>query len=528
MKHAILILSLSIPALLAGCFSDGGKSTEPSDRFPTSTAGLETAKAPATYEPRDGDTLVLTAAPVKKVLKGVEVRMLGYNGSIPGPVIRVKQGSRVTIRVVNRTGLPGSLHSHGIRMDYRFDGAPTTAATAIPDGKSFDYALSFPDAGLFWYHPHFRSDYGLEMGLYGNFIVAPANDSLWRPVDREQVLMVDDFFMDPDRKTSSFRKEVVDRNMMGRFGNLYLLNGDTAFGMTVKRKERVRFLVTNSCNTRAVNLEFRDPAGATRKLKIIGSDNGPYEWFDTASSSLVSPSERKILDMHFDRAGEWRLVNHMLKGAYTKDSTDFLGTITVQEDSATTGYGAGFLDNEGSPMAKASIDSVRSFADPAVAPVKRLLLTGVMQMTAKKVSAQPEPISIEAKGVEWYDHMSDMNEVSTPANMHWTIRDLETGKENHAIHWTFKRGEKVKIRITNDTAASHPMPHPFHIHGQRFLVVGVNGKRNLNMGWKDTYLIGTKETTDILLDASNPGEWMAHCHVAEHHESMMMFHFTVE
>ena len=171
---------------------------------------------------------------------------------------------------------------------------------------------------------------------------------------------------------------------------------------------------------------------------------------------------------------------------------------------------------------------MRSYADPGVAPVKRLLLTGVMRMAAGKVAAQPEPISIEAKGVEWYDHMPEMNEISNPSNMTWIIRDLETGKENHEIDWTFKRGEKVKIRIINDTAATHPMPHPFHVHGQRFLVVGVNGRRNLNMGWKDTYLVGTKETTDILLDASNPGEWMAHCHIAEHHESMMMFHFTVE
>lgn len=527
MKHALPILALGASALFGGGCSEGG-STAPSDRFPTSTANLDFARTPETEIPGDGDTLVLTAAPVKKVLKGVEVRMLGYNGTIPGPTIRVKQGSRLTVRVVNKTGLPGSLHSHGIRMANPFDGAPASAAAAIPDGGSYDYALTFPDAGLFWYHPHLRSDYAVEMGLYGNFIVEPADQSLWRPVDREQLLMVDDFFLDPDRKTSSFLKEDIDRTMMGRFGNLYLINGDTAFSISVKRKERVRFLVTNSCNARAVNLEFRDPDGAVRKLKIIGSDNGPYEWYDTASSSLVSPSERKILDMHFDKAGTWRLVNHMLKGAYTVDSTDGLGTITVLEDSAATGYGDAFLEDEGNAAAKASIDSVRSYADPAVAPVKRLLLTGVMSMGARKVSAQPEPISIEAKGVEWYDHMPEMNEISNPSNMKWVIRDEETGKENHGIQWTFQRGEKVKIRITNDAAATHPMPHPFHMHGQRFLVVGVNGRRNLNMGWKDTYLVGTNETVDILLDASNPGDWMAHCHIAEHHESMMMFHFKVE
>lgn len=514
-------------ALLAGCFDDGGKSTGPSDRFPTSTAGLGFAEAPGNLGPADGDTLILTAAPVKKTLKGVEVRMLGYNGSIPGPTIRVKQGSRLVLRIRNQTGFPSSLHSHGIRMQSPYDGAAITAAAAIPDGGSFDYVLTFPDAGLFWYHPHFRADYAVEMGLYGNFLVTPADTGFWRPVDREQILMLDDFFLDPDRGTSSFQTATVDRNMMGRFGNLYLINGDTSFSMTVKRKERVRFLATNSSNARVVNLGFLDPAGAVSKIKIVGSDNGPYEWYDTATSTTVAPSERKIFEACFDKAGTYLLTNHMLKGQFTKDSTDYLGVVTVLEDSVATGYGDGFLGDEGSAAAKRSIDSVRSYADPAVPPAKQILFTGTMTM-AQKRSAQPDPISIEGKGIEWYDHMALMNEISNPGNMKWIIRDLETKLENHSISWTFKKGDKVKIRITNDPAASHPMPHPIHFHGQRFLITAVNGKRNLNMAWKDTYLVGTNEVTDILLDAGNPGDWMAHCHIAEHHESMMMFHFKVE
>jgi FtsP/CotA-like multicopper oxidase with cupredoxin domain len=511
---------------LAGCFRDGGKSVDPD--FPTDVAGLGFAKAPEVLELKDGDTLTLTSAPVKKVLKGVEVRMLGYNGSIPGPTLKVKQHSRLTLRIRNRSGLPSSLHSHGIRMDYRSDGAATTAASAIPDGGSQDYDLTFPDAGLYWYHPHFRQDYALEMGQYGNILVAPADTGYWGPVDRETLLMLDDFYLDPDRETAPFRRDAPDRNLMGRFGNLYLINGDTAFAMTVKRKERVRFLATNSCNTRVINLEFRDPAGAVSKIKIVGSDNGPYEWFDTAGSTTVAPSERKVFEAYFEKAGTYRLVNHMLRGRYTFDSTEALGSITVLADSVATGLGEGFLGMEGSSATRRSMDSVRSFVDPAVPYAKELLLTGTMRMVAPKRAAQPEPISIEAKGIEWYDHMALMNEISGPHNTTWAIRDLETGKENHDIYWSFERGTKVKIRIRNDTAATHPMPHPIHFHGQRFLIAAVNGRRNLNLAWKDTYLVGTEETVDILLDAWNPGEWMAHCHIAEHHESMMMFHFKVE
>ena len=139
------------------------------------------------------------------------------------------------------------------------------------------------------------------------------------------------------------------------------------------------------------------------------------------------------------------------------------------------------------------------------------------------------PISIAAKGIEWYDHMPLMNEVSNHTNMRWFIRDVQTGKENHAIHWTFKAGEKVKIRIRNDTtkANSHPMPHPIHFHGQRFLVVARNGQHTTNRAWKDTAVLPSGETMDILLELTNPGRWMMHCHVAEHLGTGMMGVFRV-
>jgi FtsP/CotA-like multicopper oxidase with cupredoxin domain len=112
--------------------------------------------------------------------------------------------------------------------------------------------------------------------------------------------------------------------------------------------------------------------------------------------------------------------------------------------------------------------------------------------------------------------------------MHWKLIDLETGQENAAIDWTFTVGDQVKLRLVNEMDSDHPMHHPFHVHGAgRFLVLGVDGERNQNLAWKDTVLVRTGEVVDILLDVTNPGIWMAHCHIAEHHESGMMFSFTV-
>ena len=134
-----------------------------------------------------------------------------------------------------------------------------------------------------------------------------------------------------------------------------------------------------------------------------------------------------------------------------------------------------------------------------------------------------------AGGIEWEDDMVDVNRLTTPANMHWKLVDRETGAENAAIDWRFRVGDKVKIRLLNEMAGDHPMHHPFHVHGAgRFLILSRNGVVEDNLVWKDTVLVRTGETVDILLDVTNVGLWMAHCHIAEHHESGMMFSFQVE
>ena len=130
--------------------------------------------------------------------------------------------------------------------------------------------------------------------------------------------------------------------------------------------------------------------------------------------------------------------------------------------------------------------------------------------------------------VEWNDGMPDMNWVSTTKQVEWIMRDLETGKENEDIDWHFKQGDVVKIRIHNDGLSMHPMGHPIHFHGQRFLVLSRDGVPNPYLAWKDTDLIPVGQTVDILLDASNPGKWMAHCHIAEHLEAGMHMMFTVD
>ena len=133
------------------------------------------------------------------------------------------------------------------------------------------------------------------------------------------------------------------------------------------------------------------------------------------------------------------------------------------------------------------------------------------------------------QGIEWEDDMLEVNRMTTPANTRWKLVDRETGAENAAIDWRFRVGDQVKIRLVNEMDSDHPMPHPFHVHGAgRFLILARDGVVEPNVVWKDTVLVRTGETVDILLDVTNPGIWMAHCHIAEHHESGMMFSFNVD
>src|SRR5207342_3731137 len=133
-----------------------------------------------------------------------------------------------------------------------------------------------------------------------------------------------------------------------------------------------------------------------------------------------------------------------------------------------------------------------------------------------------------ADGIEWEDDMVEVNRLTTTATMHWRFLDRTGGADSAAIEWRFRVGDRVKIRLVNEMDSDHPMHHPFHIHGAgRFLVLARGGEPESNLVWKDTVLVPAGATVDILLDVSNPGLWMAHCHIAEHAQSGMMFSFDV-
>jgi FtsP/CotA-like multicopper oxidase with cupredoxin domain len=193
--------------------------------FTTETEGLTEASSPSVIRLYDGDSFDLRIHPVRKRIGDAVVRMLGYNGSIPGPTLHVDQGSEVTVNFTNETDLETTVHWHGLRLENRYDGVPEETRAPIPSGGTFTYKLQFPDAGLYWYHPHIREDFAQEMGLYAPIVVEPSDPSYWPAADRQLTITLDDVLIE-DGQMAPFRRSGPTFTAMGRFGNVMLINGE--------------------------------------------------------------------------------------------------------------------------------------------------------------------------------------------------------------------------------------------------------------------------------------------------------------
>jgi FtsP/CotA-like multicopper oxidase with cupredoxin domain len=239
------------------------------ESFPTDPSGLPEASRPQLLELAPDDTLDLRVGPVAKHLGDTTVRMLGYNGSIPGPTLKVQQGSEIIVHVTNQGDLDTTVHWHGLRLENKYDGVPHETQAPIPVGGEFTYRIQFPDPGLYWYHPHIREDYTQELGLYANILVEPSEPEYWPPADRDFILTVDDLLVE-DGKVAPFSPTETSYAAMGRFGNVFLTSGDPDLHLAARAGEVVRLWLTNTANTRVFNLMV---PGA--RLKLVGRGQRP-------------------------------------------------------------------------------------------------------------------------------------------------------------------------------------------------------------------------------------------------------------
>ena len=473
----------------------------------------------------DGDSLRLEAAPVRRIVRGRQLVMYGFNGQQPGPLLVVRQAGRIVVNFVNRTSHPTAVHWHGVRLDNRFDGVPHVTQAPVAPGDSFRYEVRFPDAGVYWYHPHHREDIQQDLGLYGNLHVRDARPGAYGPSHREAFLMLDDLLLG-DAGLIAYGAARATHALMGRFGNSMLINGEPASGyrLEVRRGEIVRLYLTNVANTRTFNLSI---PGA--RMKIVGGDIGRFEHEEWTETVVLAPAERYIVDAMFDTAGTFPVLNSVQAIDHTRGTffpeVDTLGRVVVTEGPVSPDYRAEFTKLRRHEDVVRDVGRYRSHFQRA--PDVTLTLS-------MKDLGLPYPLvqllqrdTVFFNPVEWSGTMPMMDWLPTTDQVRWILRDEATGRENEDITWQFKAGDLVRIRLINDRHALHAMAHPIHIHGQRFLVLSINDRPTTNFVWKDTVLAPVGSVVELLLEVTNPGLWMIHCHIAEHLEAGMKTVFGV-
>jgi FtsP/CotA-like multicopper oxidase with cupredoxin domain len=330
--------------------------------------------------------------------------------------------------------------------------------------------------------------------------------------------MLDDLLIGEDGPVP-YGREAATHALMGRVGNVLLVNGTDRWKFEARTGEQVRLHLTNAASARSFNLSF-DRAW----LRVLASDAGPFAAPRLVESVVIAPAERYVVEARFDRAGRYPLMNRVrgidrVTGRFFSEA-DTLGVLTVHGPTARR------QQREGRPGLDPLAAGVAMLKDRA--PDRTLLLTlrteslpfGLVQ-ALRLDTAYVHPI-------EWTSSMPMMDWLSTAREVIWVIRDSLSGQEGMTLDWRVPRGEPLVVRLINDRHVLHPMAHPIHLHGQRFLVLVKNGVQNDDPAWKDTVLVPAGGTVDLLIDTSNPGRWMLHCHIAEHLESGMHTVLTIE
>jgi len=488
--------------------------------------------------------VVLRAARGEVELGSRRARTMLYDDRLPGREIRLRQGRRTRIRVVNDLDEPTTVHWHGIRLENGADGVPGMTQKPIAPGESFDYVFTPPDAGTFMYHSHVGMQ--LDRGLYGALIVEPTREEL--AYDREAVLLLDDWLDgiagDPEQKLAQLRKsgmEMGERSAgmegmdmgggssgtpgmdMGGGSSgtpgMDMGGGSEALGPAARNGVHRRLDGTRPSPD--------DLAGLANVMEADASDTGdvryplflvngrPPEDPETIEVRRGDRLRLRIINPASDTVFCVFAENHTLRVTHA----DGLPVAPVETDGLLVGMGERYDvlieargEGVGRIMAMAlgkngrAVALLRYAGSAARPPAAGAAFKQPRRIVSYADLAPAEPLAAP----------SGARVVALPLGMRgtytWTIAG-QAFPDAKAVR--IGRDELVRFEMRNETM----MPHPMHLHGHSFRpVIGGRAAGPL----KDTILVAPMRTTTIEWLADNPGTWAFHCHNIYHSEAGMM------
>ncbi|HUG25386.1 multicopper oxidase family protein [Piscinibacter sp.] len=429
----------------------------------------------------------LIARPVQAPLLGhvrPPVAAWGYGAGVPGPEIRLRQGERLRVEVVNRLPQETTVHWHGLRVPNAMDGVPHLTQPPIAPGQRFVYEFDVPDAGTYWYHPHHRSAEQVGRGLYGPLIVEEPEPLA---VDRDLTWMLDDWRLTKQGQISETFEHPHDMSHGGQVGNLVTINGVDRSAFALRSGERVRLRLINAANARLFALQF-----SGHRPTVVALDGQPVTPHEPADGRVVLGPAMRV-DLILDAVGKPGQRHTVRDTFYPRLQYDLLELVY-----------------EATPLRARPLETpVQLPANPLAEPdlggakTHEIRFQGGMMGTLAGATLNGRPMNMRqlmGRGKAWA-----VNGVVADGHMHEPVLTLE-------------RGRSYVIALRNDTRWHHPI----HLHGHSFRVIRRNGQPTRHREWQDTVLMAPDEGVDIAFVADNPGDWMLHCHILEHQSGGMM------
>ena len=488
---------------------------------------------------------------------GAARRAVAVNGQVPAPLLRMRQGDEVTVRVTNRLREPTSIHWHGFILPADMDGVPGLSFAGIPPGGTFTYRFRVNQYGTYWYHSHSR--FQEQVGLYGP-IVVERRDGERHHADREHVLLLSDWTdHDPEhvyatlkrqsdyynfhkptvgdylasvhqrgwsatragqRMWSSMRMNPSDIVDVGGYAYTYLLNGaapDGNWTALYTPGERVRLRIINGSS-----MSFFDLRIPGLKLTVVAADGqdvepvtvdelriGTAEVYDV----IVTPGDAAytIFAQSMDRSG-------FARGTLAP-RTGLVAAVPALDQPALLSMSDMGMHHEGmdhsqmSPIHHAPAESGPIVDMQATMAMPRLDDPGVgLRDNGRRVLTYADLATLGG-AIDARDAAREI-ELHLTGHMERYIWSFNGQKFSDATPLQFTHGERLRIMLVNDTM----MTHPIHLHGMWSEIVDANGRFLVR---KHTVTVQPAQRLSYLVTADALGRWAYHCHLLYHMEAGM-------